>query len=158
MDDAQQGFMDSITSPQVNAGNAFTHAANLLRPDSSGDILEFNQICGKNLALAVIESDILLRLYQNDEILLTEAFAFALRDKRLKPLFMMMCYSWYGELIATRAKNGKERTMQGGPGVGVRLQGSAGQSMGMGFYEPEVQQPQKDSRNFFDRVFNRNKG
>jgi hypothetical protein len=117
-------FTRDITSKPAAADNPWDHAQSLLENDVEGAKIIFRDILNKDLKLSQIKDSHLLRLYQNDIETLVLMLDASTREPALLGVFISMFWIIRGELTATRALNGNERRMQGGPGVGIRILGS----------------------------------
>ena len=144
-------YLRSTMKNRILPDDPFKHAYAILESDDD-EIHEFSKLAEKRVLLANISDDKMLRLYQNDMILLCQLFDMSRREDQLRSFFLKTYYGWIGELSLTRAKDGLER----------RLQASAGgyqpKDM-MGGYGTGLMQSQEtnEEQNFFQKVFNRDK-
>ena len=97
----------------------FGHAFSLLARDET-DIDDFQRLLQNHILLANIKDDKLIRLYQNDGLLLTSFYDMQRRYAPLSPIFKYLYYGWIMELGLTRIKDGKERILQAMPGTGFQ--------------------------------------
>jgi hypothetical protein len=93
--------------------------------------------------LGTVSDDTLLRLYQNDAIILTSLFDMARREPSLRMVFNVIYYGWQGELSLTRTKSGIERRMNASLGALVPDPNFVG--FGNDLQMPEDEQGQDDS-------------
>jgi len=88
----------------------FGHKAFLLQRDEDY-ITSFQKLANKQILMANLNEKI-IRLYQNDILILTELFSASVRDSALFPFFEELYYGWIGELNMTRTIKGKEADAQ----------------------------------------------
>ena len=105
-----------------NPKDPWSHAKYLL--EEQDDIIfdgpstpKFHKLVGKMQMLGTVSDDTLLRLYQNDAIILTSLFDMARREPSLRMVFNVIYYGWQGELSLTRTKSGIERRMNASLGA-----------------------------------------
>jgi len=125
-----------------NPKDPFSHAKYLL--EEQDDIIfdgnaqpKFNKLVGKMQMLGTVSDDTLLRLYQNDAIILTSLFDMSRREPALRMVFNVIYYGWQGELCLTRTKSGIERRMNASLGALVPDPNFTG--YGQDFNMPEEQ-------------------
>lgn len=107
-------YMDEIRKGKFVPKDPFSHATMLIETEEEAVKL-FSKIVEKQVILSNIDDDRMLRLYQNDAVLLTSLFSMANRakDGSLSEFFFAIYYGWRGELALTRTKDGLERKLQG---------------------------------------------
>jgi len=147
--------MTNLAAGKERPHDPYGHAAGLIEDDLE-DIRVFSQLCSKQVMLANISDDKLLRLYQNDMILLTNLFDMARREPQLQPFFFVTYYGWLGELKITRAKDGFERWAQAN--VAATSIQPKGQIQGYGSDQQQQGQGQQESTNVIQKLFQRAKG
>lgn len=89
----------------------FSHAYYLLSSEPK-DISEFQELISKHALLGNIDSDRLMRFYQNDVHFLTNFFEMQQREPALKNFFKVIYTAWVFEVALTRTKKGMERQLQ----------------------------------------------
>jgi len=89
----------------------FSHAYFLLTTEPK-DVEEFFELINKHALLGNIDSDRLMRFYQNDIYFLTNLFELQRREPALRNLFKVLYTSWIFEIALTRTKKGLERQLQ----------------------------------------------
>lgn len=112
-------FLDDVQKARNVPENEFEHAEGLIRSeyDNDNEVLDnFSKIVDKHLQLTNIGNDEIMRFYQTDAVLLTQAFSIAARSNAFKQVVKMMFFGWRNELLLTKAKNGEERKHQAGVG------------------------------------------
>jgi len=72
------------------------------------------------ILLANIKNNQLIRLYQNDFLILTSFYNMGIRYSPMFDIFEFLYYGWEGELGITRTKDGKERIIQAMSSTGYR--------------------------------------
>lgn len=142
-----QSFIGGVSSTKEKPHDPFSHAASLMDEDHN-DISAFSQICSKSVILANVEDNKLLRLYQNDIIILTQLYSAALREPELRTLFLTIYYGWLGELKLTRAKDGLELKAQHTVGSSFQPKGM------MRGYGPAEESPSGE-QNLIEKLFNK---
>jgi len=152
MDAMLDSFGRQMNTGRMPTENQYAHSQWLLETSESDVLNKFTQICDKDVSLANIKDDELLRLFQNDIEILTHSLAMAGRCPALAPAFNYMVYSFKGSLRITRAKGGWERGLQGGPGVGVRLTGKQGSD---GLQMQVTPEDDAQAQNFLSSLFKR---
>lgn len=120
----------------------YGHGVYMIKPDKE-DVNTFQQILQKQILLANIGDDTMLRYYQNDIVNLTSLFGMQKRDPSLRQLFLELYYGWLNELGLTRTKDGMERKMQASVGK-YNLQEIL---KGYGIDLPHLQGQQEDELN-----------
>jgi len=130
----------------------FKHATNLMENEQE-NVAKFTELVDKKILLANISEDRMMRLYQNDIVLLTELFDMAQREPQLKNFFCKIYYGWTGELSLTRTKDGTERKLQAVPGGSYAPKE---QLSGYGMNLPQFTE-QEDEKNILAKIFQRNK-
>ncbi len=149
----QSGISDYVRTTMKNRllpDDPYKHQYALLDSDEE-DITEFNKIAEKRILLANISDDKMMRFYQNDLILLCQMLDMAKREPQLRNFFLKTYYGWVGELSLTRAKDGLERRLQATAG-GYNPKENLG-GYGSNLWPAE----NKDEKNFFQKIFNRDK-
>lgn len=106
-----QNYVDKMKQTPPTPKDAYSHATFLISTEQD-KIAEFHQILNKEVMLATISNDQLLKYYQRDITLLVDMFAMALRDPDMAEVFRVRYYGWLGELGITRTKDGLERKLQ----------------------------------------------
>jgi len=106
-----QNYVNKMQQTTPTPKDAYSHATYLI---SSEDkiIAEFHDLLKKEVMLATISNDQLLKYYQRDITLLVNMFSMALRDPDMAEVFRILYYGWLGELGITRTKDGLERKLQ----------------------------------------------
>lgn len=95
----------------------FSHASSLLDTSDEDEVAGFSALVRGEAMLANIGDDRMMRLYQNDAIILTHLFQMAQQMPELRQMFATLYFGWKAELCLTRAKNGAERKLQAGVGT-----------------------------------------
>lgn len=131
--------------------DAFAHAS-MLMEQSGTDVLTMNDIITTELRLANLSDDRLVMLYQKEAHCLTGMYSMATRDKRFMPVFKRWFVNYLAELATTRAKNAKERDMQGV--VAGRFNPTQTAGYGQDLMN-EKQRQEETKRTFIDKLFNR---
>ena len=136
---------ESITRPQSTP----EHAYSLLQP-SDRVIDRAGKLHQQSMLLAFVKENQLIRLYQNDFILLESLFDMTRRDKENT---MGLCFlheylynGWIGELNMTRTKDGLERGYQ------ALVAGAIPPRDMSGYGYEEVKQQQRDARDMGNEV------
>lgn len=102
--------------------NQFDHAWQLLY--SKGRKVEDQEdLMDPNAFLGFIDSDNLLRFYQNDCIFLENLFAMARKHEPLMEVFKVLFHAWIFEIRLTSNKGGIERRLQHSFGGGMTADG-----------------------------------
>lgn len=117
--DELEQFLDDVQKAKNVPENEFEHAEGLVRSEYDDDnaaLKNFSMIVDKHLQLTNIGNDEIMRFYQTDAVLLTQAFSIAHRSEAFKSVVKMIFYGWRNELLLTKAKNGEERKHQAGVG------------------------------------------
>lgn len=141
-------YFEEVRRGKQYPQDPFQHASSLTdtEQDRSFDKHAFSRLIGKQILLSNIGDDRLMRLLQNDVILLTSLYEIARREPEVEPVFLTLYHGWRGELLLTRAKDGAERKLQGTVGTSYtpneRLSG----------YEMEEEQEQE---NFLKQAFDK---
>jgi len=146
-------YMEGLRRSRVYPDDPFKHSYSLIDTDDSEEIGKFYKIVEKHVLLASISEDRMLRLYQNDVILLCQMLDMARREPQLQNFFLKTYYGWRGELMLTRAKDGLERKLQATAG-GYQPKGNM---QGYGTDMPQFQQQEKEETNIFKKLFKGNK-
>lgn len=143
-----QEYGRRIKDGGYNPKDPFSHAKYLL--EEQDDIVfdgrfqpKFHKLVGKMQMLGTVSDDTLLRLYQNDAIILTSLFDMARREPALRMVFNVIYYGWQGELSLTRTKSGIERRMNAS--LGAMLPDPNFVGFGEGLQMPEEEMQQDDS-------------
>ena len=107
-------YYTGLQRGRINPKDPFTHAAWLLTPDDQKQPQD--DVVDKQVQLSYIGEDQMLRLYQNDAVLLTQIKNMALREPCLAPVYSVLEGSWRSECKLTRVLEGMERKLQGTAG------------------------------------------
>ena len=137
---------------QPRPTNAFEHATALLEQGNT-DVMVMQDIITYELKLANLSDDRLVMLYQKEGHTLTEMYSMAMRDKRFMGVFKRWFVNYELELATTRAKNAKERDMQG-----VASSGRYNPNQTPGYGQDLMtmrQESEKTKRTILDRLLNR---
>jgi len=153
MPEQVRGYMESLKRSHIYPDDPYKHAYSMIDNDDDGSLVTFNKLVEKRVLLANISDDRMLRLYQNDVILLCQMLDMARREPQLQNFFLKTYYGWVGELALTRAKDGMERKLQATPG-GFQPRSDMG---GYGANMPQFQEQEKEETNFFKKIFKGNK-
>lgn len=145
-----QEYINKSNQGKPTPKDPYAHATYLISSDNE-KISEFHQILNKDIMLATISNDQLLKYYQRDITLLMDLFGMALRDSDMAEVFTVRYYAWLGELGITRTKDGLER----------KLQASIGQSgyaprenmLGLGVPAIPQQEQEKNRVNIVKQFF-----
>lgn len=127
----------------------YSHATYLISTEQE-KIAEFYQLINKEVVLASIRDDLILKLYQRDITILVDIFSMALRDPDMQEVFLNRYYGWIGELALTRTKDGAERKLQGSVGQSAYAPKDA--MLGYGSL-PQGQQQQGGSMDIVKKFF-----
>ena len=138
----------------------WSHAHSLLTNDDQ--TTADDDVVNKQAQLSFIGDDKMLRLYQNDEIILTQMKNMAQREPALAPVFGVMYQAWIGELKLTKVLKGMERQLQGTTGGSYLPRDSFGAGYGEQFGEDQrrMEENQLDSgaiAGFFKKMGQRKK-
>jgi hypothetical protein len=143
-----QEYINKMQQGKPTPKDPYSHATYLISTEED-KIGEFHQLISKEVILASIRDDKVLKLYQRDINILVDLFSMALRDPDMAEVFINRYYGWIGELSITRTKDGSER----------KLQGAVGQSSYapkddmLGFGMPNAPQGQGGGANMIKRFF-----
>jgi hypothetical protein len=113
----------------------WSHAHSLLTNDDN--VTVDDDVVNKQAQLSFIGDDKMLRLYQNDEIILTQMKNMAQREPALAPVFGVMYQAWIGELKLTKVLKGMERQLQGTTGGSYLPRDSFGAGYGEQFADDQ---------------------
>jgi hypothetical protein len=107
-------YIRKSVEPNFIPRDPHSHAFSLLKPEKTPK--EIYEILTKDILLANISDDRLLRLYQREAQVLTRIFELMKRNERtqeeLRRVFDVLFVSFEAELGLTRAKDGTERKLQ----------------------------------------------
>jgi hypothetical protein len=131
-------YFNEMRKTQVYPKTEFEHAYSMLDTSHEEEMQEFSQIVEKQVLLATISDDALMRLIQNDIHLLTNMFDMAMREDEFKEVLRVCYFAWRGELMITRTKDGTERKLQGA------VQPSYHPSQSIGGYSMPQQEDQRE--------------
>ena len=107
--------ISGISKMRQYAQNEYEHADSLTRSDLDDEkemLSNFSMMVDKHVQLCNIAEPV-VRFYQQDEVNLVNLASQARRMPALQPLFFVLYYGWRDELLITKAKDGKERGLQG---------------------------------------------
>ena len=107
-------YYSGLQRGRINPKDPFTHAAWLLTPDDQKQ--PDDDVVDKQVQLSYIGEDQMLRLYQNDAVILTQIRNMAAREPALGPVYAVLEGSWRSECKLTRVLEGMERKLQGTAG------------------------------------------
>jgi len=110
-----QDYINKLQQGKPVPKDPYSHATFLISTEED-KIHEFHQLISKEVILASIRDDKVLKLYQRDITILVDLFSMALRDPDMAEVFINRYYGWIGELSITRTKDGSERKLQGAVG------------------------------------------
>lgn len=130
-------YANVISKGKYIPKDPFAHATMLIDADTD-EVKKFNQLLERQILLANINDDKMLRLYQNDIRILTSLFSIVCREPKIEKFFFEQYYSWKGELALTRTKDGLERKMQANVGGGYQPDNLSGFGEDIS-YQPEHQ-------------------
>lgn len=117
MADNMSAYYSELQKGRITPKDPFSHAAWLmLRDDAVSDKDLDLDLVNKQVILSYVGDDKLLRLYQNDIVILTQMRNLAARDPAMAPVYQVLYNGWQGELKMTRTKKGLERQLQGTTG------------------------------------------
>lgn len=117
-------YMKSTAQGGAKPRNEFEHGAYMLDSEVKDEkfiedeakrqnmIIKFSQVVDKNIQLANIGDDKVLRLYQNDSGIMCDWLDMSIREKFIAHIFAPMYFGWRGELLMTHTKNGKMLDIQ----------------------------------------------
>lgn len=148
-------YVQEIQKVRFIPENEFEHGDSLIRSeyDNDSEVMDnFSKIVDKHLQLTNIGSDQILRLYQTDAVLLTQAFSISLRSDAFTQVAKVMFFGWRNELLLTKAKEGSERKYQASIGTKYVTKDSLS---GYGSSYPAPQQ--EDEGNLIQKLFQRKK-
>lgn len=148
-----QGYMESLRRSRAYPDDPYKHAYSLLDTDDEDIRLQFQKIVEKHVLLANISDDRMLRLYQNDVIILCQMLDMARREPQFANFFMKTYYGWRGELALTRAKEGMERKLQATPGGYQPKRDISGYGADL----PQFQEQMQEEKNIFKKILGGNK-
>lgn len=131
MDDYFGGVQRGRISPK----DPFSHAAWLLTPDDNK--LPSDDVVDKQVQLSYIGEDRMLRLYQNDAMILTQIKNMATREDCLVPVYLVLEGAWRSELKLSRTLKGMERQLQGTTGGAFVPREGFGEGYGTQFAEDQ---------------------
>lgn len=89
----------------------YAHASQLISVDTRSP-REFREMISKHVLLGNVNSDRMMRLYQNDIAFLTLFFSLGQKDNSIKEFSELLFGAWVFEVAFTRTKNGLERWLQ----------------------------------------------
>lgn len=105
-------YFNELNKGYILPKDPYSHSFMLIESGEDEDIRTFARIVDRQILLANISDDRMLKLYQNDVNFLVELFDIARRDAAIASVFLMLYYQWKGELALTRVKDGTERKLQ----------------------------------------------
>lgn len=105
-------YLKELSRGYILPKDPYSHSFLLIESGEDEDIRTFAKIIDRQILLANISDDRMLKLYQNDAVILVELFDMARRDESIAPVFLMLYYQWKSELALTRVKDGTERKLQ----------------------------------------------
>jgi hypothetical protein len=111
-----QEYINKMQQGKPTPKDPYAHATYLISTEED-KIAQFHQLISKEVILASIRDDKVLKLYQRDITILVDLFSMALRDPDMEEVFVNRYYGWIGELSITRTKDGAERKLQGAVGL-----------------------------------------
>jgi hypothetical protein len=141
-----QEYINKMQQGKPTPKDPYSHATYLISTEEE-KIAEFHQLISKEVILASIHEDKLLKYYQRDIVILVNLFSMALRDPAMQEVFINLYYGWIGELAITRTKDGAERKLQGAVGQSAY----APKDPMLGFGMPS--QPQQGGANIIQKFF-----
>lgn len=105
--------------------NQFAHAWQLLSSKGRGITEDSShaELKDPNAFLGFVDSDNLLRFYQNDTIFIENLFAMAKKSKAIFEVFDVIFNAWIFEIRLTANKGGIERRLQHSFGGGITAEG-----------------------------------
>jgi len=144
-------YIEQVMKEKQIPRSQWEHAFALLESEQRNN--EYSKLVDSPVQLAHIKDDRLMRLYQNDAILLTHMKAIANRSPEFKPLFEQIYNEWRNEILMSKA-NGNERKLQASVGSNYTPRGSLDQGFGQD-YMNYMQQPQGEEKkgNFLSNLF-----
>lgn len=123
----------------------YSHATHLLNaePKSPG---EFREMITKHVLLGNVNSDRMMRLYQNDITFLPLFFQLGQKDNQIKEFSDLIFNTWVFEVTFTRTKNGLERWLQNFTGIIPSLKP---EGFGKGIFKRKPKGPMGDYLQYF---------
>jgi hypothetical protein len=113
-------FLSQSRKGDYRPQNEYEHGHELINSEleeSSDKItmaqsIKFSSLVNKHIQTANLGPDNMVRMYQNDVILLTYFLDFAKRNEGCASPFFNKFHGWRGEILTTKTKNGVERILQ----------------------------------------------
>ena len=124
-------YFNKMSGRAAPPKDPWSHAHSLLTNDNDMGVDE--DVVNKQAQLSFIGDDKMLRLYQNDELILTQMKNMALREPALGPVYGVLYQGWIGELKLTKVLKGMERQLQGTTGGSYLPRDSFGAGYGEQF-------------------------
>lgn len=145
-------FLDQSRKGHYRPQNEFEHGDGLVdseieESENESDTvkaLKFSSLISKHIQTANIGLDTLVRIYQNDAILLTYFLDFGKRNEGCESPFLNKYIAWRNEVLMTKTIKGNERILQAI--IGTRFQPN---QQGLGAFGNQMDQMRKDSEGGF---------
>lgn len=102
--------------------NQFDHAFSLLM-NQNKEVESYSDMINPHTLLGTVDSDTMLRFYQNDILFLSSMFSMGKKSPVVKEIFDMLFNAWIFEVTITRTKGGLERKLQSFPSTSPAMQG-----------------------------------
>jgi hypothetical protein len=119
------GFFQTARRFMRAPDNQFSHAYSMIQNQGTQikQDSDPSELRDPNAFLGFIDHDQLIRLYQNDAIILENLFAIAKKSKPVMEVFATLFNGWIFEIRLTGNKSGIERKMQYSFGQGIQGEG-----------------------------------
>lgn len=152
-----RNYNNTLNKTSSYPRDPYEHGAFLIEGEDKQEVEnalgKFSKLVNKRVLLSNISNDQLMRLCQNDIILLTHLFDCAVREEELAPVFKVLYYGWVNELSLTRTKNGAERKHQAQIGTSYT---PSEQLYGYG-KEMNFAGEEEEEGNIFSKIFKKKK-
>lgn len=146
-------YFDQLAKEKQIPRSQFEHAYALLESEQRGN--DYSKIVDSPVQLSHIKDDRLMRLYQNDVVLLTHMKAIADRSPEFRPLYIQIYNEWRNEILMSKA-NGNERKLQASVGSNYTPKGSLDQGISADYMAPlPYEEDNEPKSNFLSNLFKR---
>jgi len=151
-------FLEQARKGHYRPQNEYEHGHELIDSEldeSGGELdivhgMKFSSLISKHIQTANLGTDTLLRIYQNDSILLPYFLNFARRNEGCVSPFFNKYIAWRNELLMTKTMKGNERILQAM--IGTKFQAN---QQGLGAFGSQMDQISNSTQegNFFSGLF-----
>jgi len=143
-------YIEAIMKEKQIPRSQWEHAYALLESEQRNN--DYSKLVDSPVQLAHIKDDRLMRLYQNDVVILTNMKAIADRSPEFRPLYEQIYNEWRNEILMSKA-NGNERKLQAGVGSNYTPRGSLDQGYGVDYMNYMQPQGEEKKGNFLSNLF-----